>query len=235
METTETLKSAVAVQGEPANEAAMNEPMLQEAPAEIVKTGQRATVAQPLLADLPTYVKTCTDMDGEILGEFIERNWDSVTGTTFGLVYLVKEMKRKFNLLDRTKQVDGTYKKIRGFTSFDKWFTSFTGKSRRLAYYLLETEEKKNERNANRRANASKKVDQTETDEETLSDSADWTDSEYIEACVQFVVSTLKPLESEPKRFARVVAAIAAGIVSEQGNDRNCPTSQGKSQLEEAA
>lgn len=237
METTGTSKSALAVQDDPANEAAMNEPMPQEASAEIVKAERRATVAQPLLADLPTYVKTCTDMDGEVLGEFIERNWNSVTGTTFGLVYLVKEMKRKFNVLDRTKQVDGTYKKIRGFTSFDKWFISFTGKSRRLAYYLLETEEKKNERNANRRANASKNADQAETDEETppIADSADWTDSEYIESCVRFVLTTLKPLESEPQRFAIVAAAIAAEIVGEKGNDRSSPLSQGKSQLEEAA
>ena len=113
-------------------------------------------VAQPL-ADLPTYVDACVDMDGEILGEFVERNWNQVIGNSLGLMYLVKEMKRKFKGLDRKKQVDGTYKKIRGYTSFDAWFTNCSGKSRRLAYYLLETEEKKNERNAERRTSEKKK------------------------------------------------------------------------------
>jgi hypothetical protein len=111
-----------------------------------------ATVAQPSLADLGTYVSTCTGMDGEVLGEYIERNWNLVAGNALGLMFLVKEMKRKFKGLDRKKQVNGEYLTIRGCRSFKKWF-SFTGKSQRMAYYLLETEEKKNERNAGRRTN----------------------------------------------------------------------------------
>ena len=103
-------------------------------------------------------------MDGEILGEYIERNWDHAVGNALGLMFLVKEMKRKFKLLDRKKRLDGTYRTIRGFTSFDKWFTSFTGKSRRLAYYLLETEEKKKERNADRRTSEKKKEETTTPD-----------------------------------------------------------------------
>jgi hypothetical protein len=99
---------------------------------------------------LADWTTACTEMDGEVLGEFIESNWDTAVGNVSGLMFLVKEMKRKFSLLDRKKQVNGEYKTIRGFTSFDKWFTSFTGKSRRLAYYLLETEEKKHKRNAGR-------------------------------------------------------------------------------------
>lgn len=214
----------------------------------LVKAGRRATVAQPLLADLPTYVKTCTDLDGEVLGEYIERNWNSVTGTTLGLVYLVKEMKRKFNLLDRKKQVDGTYKKIRGFTSFDKWFTSFTGKSRRLAYYLLETEEQKHKRNADRRTNANKSGTQApaEADMEEEAplpkltqslpmsppaDTADWTDNQYIEKCVQFVESTLKPLESDPQRFVRVATAVAAEINGELENDHGSPIVESETEL----
>ena len=117
----------------------------------------RATVAQSSLADLRTYVNACAEMDGEELGEYIERNWDNAVGNVSGLMFLVKEMKRKFKLLDRKKQVDGTYRTIRGFTSFDKWFTEVTGKSRREAYYLLETEEKKNQRNAERRTSEKKK------------------------------------------------------------------------------
>src|SRR4029077_8636785 len=92
----------------------------------VVRDEDCATVAQPSLADLTT---ACTEMDGEVLGEFVERNWDTAVGNVSGLMYLVKEMKRRFSLLDRKKQVNGTYKTIRGYTSFDKWFTSFTGKS----------------------------------------------------------------------------------------------------------
>jgi hypothetical protein len=117
-----------------------------------------ATVAQPL-ADLGTYVTTRTEMDGEVLGEYIERNWDLAVGNVSGLMSLVKEMKRRFKLLDRKKGVDGKYKTIRGFTSFDGWFTSFTGKSRRLAYYLLESEEQKHKRNAERRSEKKEKKD----------------------------------------------------------------------------
>ncbi len=117
-----------------------------------------ATVAQPSLADLTT---ACTEMDGEVLGEFIECNWDNAVGNVSGLMFLVKEMKRNFKLLDRKKQVNGEYKTIRGYTSFDQWFTSFTGKSRRLAYYLLETEEKKHKRNAARRTSGEKKEKDT--------------------------------------------------------------------------
>lgn len=122
-----------------------------------LKEEDSATVAQSSLAELGTYVDACTQMDGEELGEYIERNWDNAVGNALGLMFLVKEMKRRFKLLDRKKQVNGEYKTIRGFTSFDKWFTSFTKKSRRLAYYLLETEEKKNERNAERRDSEKKK------------------------------------------------------------------------------
>lgn len=108
-------------------------------------------------ADLVTYVDSCVEMDGEVLGEFIECNWDQVAGNALGLMHLVLEIQRKFKNLDRKKQVDGTYLTIRGFTSFKKWFASFTGKSERLAYYLLETEKKKNERNAERRTSGKKK------------------------------------------------------------------------------
>ncbi len=96
-------------------------------------------------------------MDGETLGEYIEKNWDTVVSTSLALIYLVREMKRKFKLLDRKKQVNGTYKTIRGFKSFDGWFTSVTKKSRRLAYYLLETEEQKHKRNSERRVSEKKK------------------------------------------------------------------------------
>jgi hypothetical protein len=118
-----------------------------------VRDEERATSCTTL-ADWTT---ACTGMDGEVLGEFIESNWDAAVGNVNGLMFLVREMRRRFKNLDRKKQVNGTYLTIRGFRSFDKWFTSFTGKSRRLAYYLLETEEQKHKRNADRREPKKKK------------------------------------------------------------------------------
>jgi hypothetical protein len=44
---------------------------------------------------------------------------------------------------------------------------------------------------------------------------ADWTDNDYIKTCVQFVGSTLRPLESEPQRFHRVAVAIAQEIAGD--------------------
>ncbi len=115
------------------------------------------------LADLVEYVDSCVEVDGEELGEYIERNWCPAVGHLPGLMHLVIEMQRKFKNLDRKKQVNGTYLTIRGFRSFKKWFASFTGKSERLGYYLLETENKKNERNAARRTSGKKKDTDSES------------------------------------------------------------------------
>jgi hypothetical protein len=53
---------------------------------------------------------------------------------------------------------------------------------------------------------------------------AEWTDDLFIRTCVRFVETTLKPLESDPQRFVRVAAAIAAEIVDEIGDDRSTRT-----------
>jgi len=50
------------------------------------------------------------------------------------------------------------------------------------------------------------------------SDNPDWTDNEYIKACVRFTTSTLRPLESDPQRFHRVALAIAREISGETEN-----------------
>jgi hypothetical protein len=228
--------TAVAVQEDSATKTAL------------VKVEPPATVAGHPLADLPTYVQQCKEMDGETVGLYFEQNWKHMTGNVYGMAYLAKEMKRKFSLLDRKKQVDGTYKTIRGFTSFEKWFTHATGKSVRMAYYVLETEEQKHKRNSDRRANANKSATpapvEAEMEEETplpkLTQSlpttpsarnADWTDNEYIKLCVQFVESTLRPLESDPQRFVRVAAAIAAEIVGEMENDHRSVITESESEL----
>jgi len=49
-------------------------------------------------------------------------------------------------------------------------------------------------------------------------DNPDWTDNEYIKACVRFFKSTLGPLKSDSQRFRRVVLAIAREIRRETEN-----------------
>ena len=62
-------------------------------------------------------------------------------------------------------------------------------------------------------------------------DTADWTDTQYIQKCVRFVATTLKPLESDPQRFVRLAEAIAAEILGEMGSDH----STGANEAEPAA
>jgi len=45
-------------------------------------------------------------------------------------------------------------------------------------------------------------------------DTVDWTDNKFIKTCLDFVGSTLQPLESDPKRFATVANAIAQEIIA---------------------
>jgi hypothetical protein len=141
---------------QPKSESKAQETNMTNALAVRTKEKDGATVAQPSAAELSV---ACTQMDAEVLGELVERNWDTVYGNALGLMFLVKEMKRRFKLLDRKRQVNGEYLAIRGFKSFNKWVGSFTGVSRRKFYYLLETEEKKNERNKNRRKGGKKDTD----------------------------------------------------------------------------
>ncbi len=44
---------------------------------------------------------------------------------------------------------------------------------------------------------------------------ADWSDAKYIDTCVRFVASTLKPVESDPPRFHRLAVAIAKAIAGD--------------------
>lgn len=49
----------------------------------------------------------------------------------------------------------------------------------------------------------------------------DWTDDEYVKACVRFITSTLRPLESDPRRFHRVALAIAQEIAGDVENEHD--------------
>ncbi len=49
-------------------------------------------------------------------------------------------------------------------------------------------------------------------------DDANWTDNGYIQTCLRFFESTLRPLESDPQRFHRIAKAIAQEILGEMEN-----------------
>jgi hypothetical protein len=82
-------------------------------------------------------VKNRRDVDGETLGEYVELQFNGVCTTLRHLLPLIAEMKRKFTLLPRGKQVDGTYKIIRGCRSFKEWVETKLRRSERAVYYLL--------------------------------------------------------------------------------------------------
>jgi hypothetical protein len=50
-------------------------------------------------------------------------------------------------------------------------------------------------------------------------DFADWTDNQFIKTCVEFIETTLRPLECDPQRFYRVAVAIAQEILDDAGSD----------------
>lgn len=76
-------------------------------------------------------------LDGEALGEHIERQFKGICLTLRQLLPWIEEMKRRFNLLPRGKQVDGAYKTIRGCRSFKEWVETKLKRSERTVYYLL--------------------------------------------------------------------------------------------------
>jgi hypothetical protein len=43
-------------------------------------------------------------------------------------------------------------------------------------------------------------------------DTANWTDNTYVRRCIDFIVSTLRPLESDPQRFSKVALDITNEI-----------------------
>jgi hypothetical protein len=83
-------------------------------------------------------------------------------------------------------------------------------------------------------APSSAKSDQSHEGEETprpkltqklttvpTTDTADWTDNAYVKTCLDFIESTLRPLESDPQRFHRVAVAIAHEILGDMENEHS--------------
>ncbi|MFY9531874.1 MAG: hypothetical protein WBC04_05740 [Candidatus Acidiferrales bacterium] len=82
-------------------------------------------------------VKNRREVDGDTLSKYIEGQFRGVCTTLRHLLPLIAEMKRKFSLLPRGRQVDGTYRTIRECRSFKEWVETKLKKSERTVYYLL--------------------------------------------------------------------------------------------------
>lgn len=91
-------------------------------------------------------VKNRHHENGEVVGKYIEDHVQGVHTTLLHLRPLIDEMKRRYSLLSRKKQVDGTYQTIRGCRSFKEWVEKRLGKSERTVYYLLRGGNPQNEK-----------------------------------------------------------------------------------------
>jgi hypothetical protein len=133
-------------------------------------------------------VEHAEERDGETVGAFFEEHWKFISGNSQAMGYILRAMKRKFKRRPRKKQLNGEYVKIRGFTSFERWFCFATGKSIRSAYYALRTEEKKHNKN-------SRKV---------LSSTDD-----FIDCCLDRIETVLKPLGGDAQRRKEILQTLA--------------------------
>jgi hypothetical protein len=102
----------------------------------------RNTVSQvpPFSPDqITAMVKQRTTVDATELASYTRTLIGTKMRDVFVARPLLKEVKRRFKILPREKQVDGTYLEIDGATSFEKWcekHEKFIGSSRN-AYYIL--------------------------------------------------------------------------------------------------
>lgn len=119
-------------------------PILQPQPQHPKEETAITAAAKPQMAEIISVpsrdvelVKNRRDVDGETLGEYVELQFNGVCMTLRHLLPLIAEMKRKFTLLPRGKQVDGTYRTIRGCRSFKEWVETKLRRSERSVYYLL--------------------------------------------------------------------------------------------------
>jgi hypothetical protein len=70
------------------------------------QTIEPANIAGKLgLADI---VKHAHERDAEFVGAYFEQHWSFISGNSAAMASLMREMKRRFKLRDRKKQLDGT-------------------------------------------------------------------------------------------------------------------------------
>lgn len=84
-------------------------------------------------------VRNRTQLDDETLASFIE----GAVLTLKMCAPLVEEMQRRFQNLDRTKQKNGTYKTIRGCSSFKEYCATVLNRTEQAVYKMLRENESK--------------------------------------------------------------------------------------------
>jgi hypothetical protein len=104
----------------------------------------RAHVTKEVLAfpDLKEVIKHRTSLSDDELASYIE-------GAVFTLKMsapLVEEMQHRFRNLDRSKQADGSFKKIRGCLSFKAYCEDVLHRTEQAVYAMLREESKPKEK-----------------------------------------------------------------------------------------
>ena len=98
----------------------------------IVKTSK-----ETLLPQLRDAVRDRTTLDDDTLGVCIEEYSGGALLTLKMCMPLVDEMKRRFKILDRKKQVNGQYKTIRGCRTFQDFCQKVLHRTEQAVYLML--------------------------------------------------------------------------------------------------
>lgn len=92
-----------------------------------------ATKKSLVLPPIPEALADRTRLSDEDLSSYIE----NAVLTLKLCAPFVEEMRRRFTNLDRTKQVDGSYKRIRGCRSFKEYCTGVLKRTEQAVYKML--------------------------------------------------------------------------------------------------
>jgi hypothetical protein len=103
----------------------------------IAESALAKTSKETLLPQLRDAVRGRTSLDDDTLGACIEEYGGGALLTLKMCMPLVDEMKRRFKILDRKKQVNGTYKTIRGCQTFQEYCQKVLHRTEQAVYLML--------------------------------------------------------------------------------------------------
>lgn len=141
-------ETAVAVQDDPAYQAYLDEPLPLSAPGQtalatiFVVEDESCANCTSLVTDENTkaMIADRETVDATELAVYVRKSIVHVKKTFKLTKPLAIELKRRFDNLDRTKQVDGTYLKIDGARSLNAWLELYANEigSKRNFYYIID-------------------------------------------------------------------------------------------------
>jgi hypothetical protein len=103
----------------------------------VVSESALATSKETLLPQLSDAVRDRTTLDNDTLGKCIEEYGSGALLTLKMCMPLVDEMKRRFKILDRKRQVNGEFATIRGCRSFQDFCQKVLHRSEQAVYLML--------------------------------------------------------------------------------------------------